>query len=110
MDSRSKDIENEHWLLGELLENLEPKIGSQLPTNGEVLRHFVYMQNKKADRCSLIKLVLGKVCDFYFCAGIKPMNIIKNKKPTARFEALYKNYEYFKKNQHTKKTNHTVDT
>ena len=42
--TRSKDIEDENWLLEELLKELEPKIGSQLPTNKDVLSHFLFLQ------------------------------------------------------------------
>ena len=32
----------EAWLIGKLLQDLEPEVGSQFPTNGDVLRLFIY--------------------------------------------------------------------
>jgi len=37
------DDTEEAWLLGKLLPDLQPRVGSQLPTNGEVLRLFFYL-------------------------------------------------------------------
>ena len=104
--TRSKDIEDENWLLEELLKELEPKIGSQLPTNKDVLSHFLFLQKTEisASKSSKFRIVLQKVCGFYFCAGIKHMDIHKNNRPTKKIEKLVKDYESLRKSRHRSTT------
>ena len=64
---------SEAWLLGNLLEDLTPKKGCQLPTNGDELRYFVFLNcgpRQKDKRNSVIKFVLLKIEEFWKHSGI----------------------------------------
>ena len=94
--------EPEDWLLGDLVHSLQTKQGSKLPTNGEVLRHYLFLA--RTEMCyntkpEVIFKVLKKVVSFWDYAEIKTQDIFKNKRPKNKFEKLINEYEYFSKNK-----------
>lgn len=68
--TRSKDVQpQEDWFMGELLEELTPAKYSQLPTNGDVLRHYIY-KRRNVQSVSNITDVIKSVESFWDWAGI----------------------------------------
>ena len=108
MDTRSKEYEKlpEDWLLGHLVQKLKPKQGSKLPTNGEVIRHYLYLSrndmrlHKKGE---VITAVLKDVKLFWENAGIQTQVIGKSKPPKQKLDKLTNEYDYLYKNKKKKK-------
>ena len=63
---------SEAWLLGNLVKDLTPKKGCQLPTNGDVLHYFVFLNRgpRQKDKIDVIKLVILKIEEFWKHSGI----------------------------------------
>lgn len=72
-------------ILGPLLPTLEPEMRSQLPSNGDVLRHYVFLTRgpmKYKSKQDIVTTVLNKIQLFWDDAGIAttPMRGGKSKK------------------------------
>lgn len=68
----------EDWLVGKLVLDMLPKLGSQLPNRGEVLRHFLFLRRGPMQAHSkdhVIKNVIEKVEAFWEQAGIPTTNV-----------------------------------
>src|ERR1044072_343127 len=77
-DTLEDEVIPQDWLIGKLLLDLEPKKGAQLPTNGEVLRTFLYLNRgpmKKDKKDNVIRTVIVKVDAFWKLAGIPTTSI-----------------------------------
>ena len=105
MNTRSQSQEQEpeeDWVLGRLIEDLVPIPSCQLPTNGDVIRNYVYLSkgpmrlNKKEE---VILQVLKNVEPFWNVAGIKCQDIRKNDPPKKKLRDLIQEYLYIKKNK-----------
>ena len=91
----------EAWLIGKLLLDLEPKVGSQLPTNGDVLRLFIYLNRGPMvndRREDVIKKVIQKVEVFWKLAGIPTMPL-RAGHSKARLTKIITGYENVRKSQ-----------
>ena len=67
------EVKNEDWLLGQLTVDLSVKSGSLLPTNCEVLKHFLYLRRKKDNLSSkqdVALIVIKKVEEFWKASAI----------------------------------------
>ena len=83
-----KDTPSDNFL-GDLLPELEAKEGVRLPTNGEVLSHFLFLnrvskQEKSKD--NVIKVVLQKVKLFWDMAAIPTKDVIRS--PSSKIQLL----------------------
>lgn len=96
-----RNHEPEAILLGKLIDNLEPRIGAQLPTNGDVLRFFMFLNrgpminNKKED---VIKTVIDKVSIFWDISGI-PISQYRAGHTKSKLFKMISNYENIRKNK-----------
>ncbi len=96
-----RNHEPEVFLLGKLIDNLEPRIGAQLPTNGDVLRFFMFLNrgpminNKKED---VIKTVIDKVSIFWDISGI-PISQYRAGHTKSKLFKMISNYENIRKNK-----------
>ena len=93
-DTLEDEVIPQDWLIGKLLLDLEPKKGAQLPTNGEVLRTFLYLNRgpmKKEKKDNVIRTVIVKVEAFWKLAGIPTTSI----KSGHSYNSLKKNITYY---------------
>ncbi|GBM85475.1 hypothetical protein AVEN_114589-1, partial [Araneus ventricosus] len=86
----------EAWLIRNLLQDLTPKKGSQMPMKGDVLRYFVFLNRGpmwKDKRDDVIKFVTLKVKQFWKHSGIpvKPMIARHSKAKTQEINCAIQN-------------------
>lgn len=89
------------WLIGNLLQDLAPKKGSQLPTNGDVLRFFVFLNRgpmQKDNRDDVIKCVILKAEEFWELSGIPTMPI-RAGHSKGKLSKLIVQYEHLRKHK-----------
>lgn len=85
----------EAWLIGNILQDLTPKKGSQLPTNGDVLRYFIFLNRgpmQKDKRDDVIKFVILKAEQFWEHSGI-PVTPIRAGHSKKKLKKLISQYE-----------------
>ena len=75
---RKDDIDetSQAWLIGKLKPDLHPTVGCQLPTCGDVLKYFIYLNRGPMlndNRDAVLKTVILKVESFWELAGIPTM-------------------------------------
>ena len=90
--------------LGLLHPELEPVKGSQLPTNGDVLRHYFYLKRGPLllqDRESVITIVIKKVQLFWDSALI-PVTPLKGNISRELFAEIFMKFENMKRHKNRK--------
>lgn len=90
MDFRKEDKPDDD-IVGDFLNNLTGGEGSMLPTNGDVLRHFLFLTRNelKQENCKFVmNVVLNKVKEIWNQASIPSQDVNKQSGPKTKLKSL----------------------
>ena len=101
--SAAKGIGETDWYFGELLADLKPQKNSQLPTNGDAIKHYLFLKRTTRiydEPSKVITDVVAKVNVFWDLAGISTLNHPASK-PKRTLATLIKKFAQLKKHKNT---------